>query len=161
MIEDFEKILLSDVKDIRGLDDVSMFPLALGWWIIIAIMVLFLAMFIYKRIQNFRYNRTWKYKVIKRLDKISDNLNESNVKASLAEITEILKRASIQSYGRNEVASLNGDDWLGWLEIMGSGNFNKSKYKELLIDYPYMEEYKIPDKMKEIKSLIKIIKNWL
>lgn len=161
MINDYEKILLSNVRDIRGLSDISMFPLAIGWWIIIILFSAIFSWYVYRKIQLFRYKRTWKYKIYQKLEDLEDNLSDENVKETLSEITEILKRISIQIYGRREVASLQGSEWLEWLEIREPENFNWKKHGELLINYPYMQDYKITAKKKNVKELIKTVKNWL
>ena len=160
-INDLEQILLSEVKDISGLQDISMFPLAVGWWIIITIILLvglsFLATFLKKQY----YKKSWKFKVINRLDEISNNLAEDNIKNSLQELSEILKRIAIQTYGRKEVAGLTGTKWLKWLEIRDPGSFKWEKNGDLIVNYPFMPEYKILAKEKDVKDLAKAIKNWL
>lgn len=161
MIEDFENILLSDLKDIRGLDDVSMFPLALGWWLLIGVVILIILGLLLRKVKNFFYKRTWKHNIRKELNNINVKLTEDNIKESIAEITEILKRIAIDLYGRGEVAALHGDDWLEWLEIRNSSNFNWKKNRDLLVSVPYMQNYKIKVKEKEVRELIKAVQSFL
>ncbi len=161
MIDDFEKIILSKVKDVEPLVGVSMFPLALGWWIVIFLIFTMLVWFIYGKVLSYFYTKTWRYSVSRKLDKIVENLEVKNIKDSIKVITDILKRSAIKRYSREEVASLNGDKWIEWLEIRDLKNLNWKKHSDLLKNYPYMPEYKIQAKEKEIKELVSTIKEWL
>ena len=161
MIDDYEQILLKQARDIEGLQEVSIWPLSLGWWLIIAIIVTILSVIIARHIRKTLYQKSWKYKVEKRLDKFSELLNDKNGKRVVSELNEIIKRIAIKEYGRIEVAKLNGKEWLKWLSQHDPKGFNWNKKGEILITYPYMPNDSIIKNKSEILSLIKTTKGWL
>ena len=102
---------LDNLRDIATLPPVSWWPLAPGWWFVIAIVAIVAcvaAIKAWKRWQANAYRRAAK--------------QELNAASSAAEIADILKRAAMCAYPRTDVASLTGARWCEWLPETGGAN---------------------------------------
>lgn len=97
---------LPDIKDIHIPEGVSIFPLAYGWWVIFAAIVLFILMWwgVSVILKTSR-----KYYALKKLDKIDIN---SPVSAAI-DISELLKRICL--FKHKEASALYGKEWIDFL----------------------------------------------
>jgi hypothetical protein len=160
-MQDFEQILLSQVKDIKNIHEVSAWPPAAGWWLIIFLFCAAFFVILKKYLKVIKYKKSWKYKLELELDKIAKDSKKENIKLNLSKINNILKRVSMQIYGRKESASLTGKKWLIWLSNRDPENFNWLKKADILIEYPYMPEDKINLKLDQVAIIAKAVKPWL
>jgi cbb3-type cytochrome oxidase subunit 3 len=160
-MQDFEKIILSKMKDIEGLHEVSAWPLGVGWWIIFSVILLLIIFFSYRHFKKARYRRSWMYSLELHLEKLQQELNSENVKEIASEVNETLKRLAIQSYGREEVASKEGETWLKWLTNNDPKGFNWQKKGQIIIKYPYMPKEMAKGKKRELSNIIKAVKGWV
>lgn len=160
-MKDFENILLSQMRDISGLQDISVWPLAIGWWILLFIFLLIIAIIAFRAKRKIDYRKSWKYKLELELNYIAKNTSEENAKDNISKLNEILKRIALQTYERNLIASLSEKDWLLWLTDNDPLNFNWLKKGEMLINYPYMPKEKINADLEDISTLAKAVKPWL
>lgn len=160
-MKDLQNILLSQMRDISGLQDVSIWPLAIGWWILILIFLFIAAILAIRAKKKINYRKSWKYKLELELNYIAKNTSEENAKENICRINEILKRISIQAYGRSESASLTEREWLLWLTNNDPSNFNWLKKGNILVSYPYMPKEKIKANLEDVSTLAKAVKPWL
>jgi hypothetical protein len=160
-MKDFENILLSQMRDISGLQDISVWPLAIGWWILLFIFLLIIAILAFRAKRKIDYRKSWKYKLELELNYIAKNTSEENAKDNISKLNEILKRIALQTYERNLIASLSEKNWLLWLTDNDPSNFNWLKKGEILINYPYMPKEKINADLEDISTLAKAGKPWL
>jgi Domain of unknown function (DUF4381) len=90
-------------------------PLALGWWMLIALSILLLiALFFWWRsVQKNRYRKL----ALKELEKIHAEFNRTqNTIIYLAGINELLKRTALTAYPKQFSASIKGTEWVMWLD---------------------------------------------
>jgi hypothetical protein len=160
-MKDFENILLSQMRDISGLQEASIWPLAIGWWIILFIFLLIIAFISFRAKQKINYRKSWKYKLELELNYIAKNTSEENAKENISKLNEILKRIALQTYERNLIASLSEKNWLLWLTDNDPSNFNWLKKGEILVNYPYMPKEKIKANLEDISTLAKAVKPWI
>ena len=95
---------LSKLHDIVTPPDVSWWPLAPGWLVLLAIAIAALCYYIY------RFLRKWKGNAYRR-----EALNQLNAAESASHIAEILKRTALVVAPREKIAQLNGGSWIDWL----------------------------------------------
>ena len=95
---------LDNLRDIVEPPPVSWWPLAPGWWILSAGLVL-TAIFVALRVM-----RMWRASAYRRAA-----LRELQATTRVAEIAEILKRVALAAYPRADVAPLSGVAWVEWL----------------------------------------------
>ncbi len=99
---------LDNLRDITVPPPVSWWPLAPGWWVIMAVILVATVSF------GYRAWRRWKANAYRR-----DALAELDQATEVASMVEILKRTALVAYPRAEVAALTGSPWCAWLEKTG------------------------------------------
>ncbi|GMG88315.1 DUF4381 domain-containing protein [Biformimicrobium ophioploci] len=105
--------LLAQLRDIREPDPVGFWPLAPGWWILIALLLcalIALSIWLYRRKQQHRRN-AYRREAAALLDQI--DLQSST---AAQEINTLLKRVATHVYGRDRCAALTGPEWLAFLQ---------------------------------------------
>lgn len=142
---------LPELRDIHLPLEVSPFPLAYGWWLVLAGIVLIIIMAKFA-ITLRRYSKS-RYAI-----KILSNIVANNPVSAAQQMSEILRRICVYKY--KNATTLLGKEWLDFLN-------NKSKNKlegnpaELLMNAPYIpqdtEEYTFED----AEKLRIFCKNWI
>lgn len=109
---------LAGLKDIHLPEAISWWPPAPGWWLVTLLVPLgfgFGALFLWQRVQKNRYRKEG----LKELEDIFVKAHEMEETVFLQEISKIMRRVAIQSYGREKVSSLTGKKWLQFLDETG------------------------------------------
>jgi hypothetical protein len=103
--------LLSQLKDIQTPQSIGNRPLAWGWWTIIVVCCVLIAIAL---IATYLFLK--KRKAKKQALKLLNELNpEQNPTHTVQSINSILKRVVLAYCERDQVANLNGDKWAKWL----------------------------------------------
>ena len=130
-----------DLKDIHLPEPVSWWPIAPGWWIIIASLLLItIIIFISRKIY---LNRQLKRDINTELENIKLRFQITNNKLELAQsLSILLRRASISYYPDKNIAGLTGKDWLLHLDSnrdnSSNDKFFQSETGEILLNAPYL-----------------------
>ena len=95
---------LEDLRDIVELPAVSWWPLAIGWWIVFAILAASVGVLLYRRWVQFKANAYRRR-----------SLRELATTKTLDDIANVLKRTALCAFPRKEIASLTGAAWCDWL----------------------------------------------
>ena len=152
--------LLEQLHDIEGLDAISRWPLALGWWVLLAIGLLTVIVLCWLAFRWLTFRRSWKNDTFKKLAKLESNLSDDNARETVIVLSEYLRRIALKRYSRKECAGLEGDAWLKWLAKEDLKKFDWTKKGTLLNEAPYApEKYKLP--ANQIKELIHAARNWV
>ncbi len=129
--------LLSQLRDIEGLDNISWWPLALGWWAVIGVIVVISVTAAFYYWHYTKKEVSWK----KHIDSLFSNLqNMKTTKKKAAALSELLRRLAIHKYGRKVCAGLEGQDWLNWLTRHDPKGFNWDIEGKILVEAPYMPD---------------------
>ena len=99
---------LQNLRDIVTPPPVPWWPLAPGWWLVLMLLALLVA------VMALRGWRRWRANAYRR-----DALRALRKADSLASVAEILKRAALMAASRSRVASLSGSAWVQWLAETG------------------------------------------
>ncbi len=152
--------LMQQLHDIEGLDAISLWPLAIGWWVSIAFGVLVLGGVFWLLYRSLGYLRSWKRDTFKKLDSLENNLSPSNSAETIAFLSEYLRRIAMRRFPRKECAGLVGDAWLMWLKTHDPKQFDWSDKGKLLIEIPYAPlRTDLP--LQQIKELIQAVRYWV
>jgi hypothetical protein len=104
------------LRDLHLPDITGWWPLAPGWWFLIALAVIGLIVLIRRSFRNWRHNAPRRL-ALKRLAAISGEFEEGIGAVLLAkELSELMRRAMLAYAPRQEIAGLTGDEWLEWLD---------------------------------------------
>ena len=136
---------LPELRDIHLPFGVSMFPPAVGWWVILlGIILIFVAAELFVILRK----KSKKRFALKLLNKIDAN----NIVLAAKDMSEILRRICVFKY--KEAAALTGNDWVKFLNSKGGGRLI-GKTAQLLINAPYIaknsKEYSI-DNVRELRA---------
>ena len=129
---------LSQLRDIHLPAPISWWPPAPGWWLL-AGMVVALMLGLYALIRRYRRN-DWRRVALRELTRLREQ-HESQQHAPhniVSGLSVLLRRVAISRFPREEVAVLNGDAWLGFLDSSVSGETSfQSGLGRLLTVAPY------------------------
>lgn len=152
--------LLEQLHDIEGIDSISGWPLAVGWWIIILISLAILCLLGFYAIRWIAFKRSWKHDTLQKLALLESNFSDATAKDTVIALSEYLRRIAIRRFSRKECAGLTGEAWLKWLALHDPEGYDWQNKAALLINMPYAPLNAIIS-ANSIKELIQAIRNWV
>lgn len=104
------------LRDIHLPDPIGWWPLAPGWWFLIALIVAGLIYFLYRRVLKWRHNAARRLALheLKRLRQAYEAGEDALVLSK--SLSELMRRSMLAYAPRDEVAGLTGEAWLRWLD---------------------------------------------
>lgn len=107
--------LAAQLKDIHLPPEPSFWPPAIGWWIVLALLILILitVFVIWKKYER----RAPRREALQLLDRIDNNyLSDKDIVAYVSEINKLIRRVAMQAFSRHECAGKSGEQWLEFLQ---------------------------------------------
>jgi hypothetical protein len=129
--------LLSQLKDIHYPPAVSFWPPAIGWYILMLMVILLLVIVSYVGIKIWRKHYV-KRVVLARLIELENLQNDQNTIIA-EELSALLKRAALARYQRRDVAGLHGLAWLAFLDKTAQTTEFSAGPGRLLMRSPYQK----------------------
>ena len=161
-----------NLRDIHLPEPVSWWPIAPGWWLLAAALLLFFVLaFIARKIYR---SKQLKRDISAELAAIKQQFQQTKNKSQLAKaLSVLLRRASITYYSRSHfngesIAGLTGENWLAWLDkthsrpdsALTAKNIRfQSELGRVLISAPYMADDAQLDF--DAQTLIQLCESWL
>ena len=155
---------LSQLRDIHLPDPVSWWPLAPGWWILLALAIL-IPLTVYALVKlrkRHRVRHAWRGVAQGELAALRQSLAAKQLTPhqTVAALSVLLRRAAITSLPRDQVAALSGEAWLAFLDqVVGESALFQSPAGRLLAAAPYMPDSAID--AKSIDALFALCETWL
>jgi hypothetical protein len=107
---------LLPLRDIHTPEMVGWWPLAPGWWFLIALAVAGVGLLIYRQFVRWRWNAA-RRAALAELASIRQHYEQGSDATTLAKsLSELLRRGMLAYAPRGEIAGLTGDRWLHWLD---------------------------------------------
>jgi hypothetical protein len=134
------------LKAIHGLDPISWWPLAPGWWIsalLILLSILIIALFI-RHLINYPPG-SWRKDAREALRQLRRASWQQSPKETVGELSELLRRIGMARFGRRGLASLSGPEWLEWLHHSDPNDFDWLGRGKILLSLPYAPEERAVD----------------
>ena len=128
---------LAQLRDIRDIDPIAWWPPAPGWWVLLGIALLGMAVAIALAWWLGWLRRDWRRDARRRLWMLRIRVHQLGAKEVAAQLSELLRRIGMARYGRVTCASLTGEAWLHWLEAHDPAQFAWIERGRVLIDLPY------------------------
>jgi hypothetical protein len=120
-------------------------PLAPGWWVLIAIAVLGLLWLLYRAVRRFKANAPRRL-ALRQLDLIQQNFERGeNAVLVGRSLSSLLRRAMLAYAPRSEVAGLSGEAWLRWLDYGLPQNLFCDGPGRIVESLPYMNPESVDD----------------
>ncbi len=151
-----------DLRDIHLPDPISWWPIAPGWWIVLASFVLLLvSIYVIRKIY---LSRQLKRDISTEIEHIKRQFEQTKNKSQLAKsLSVLLRRASISFYPAKYIAGLTGEKWLALLDQSNVKPLNDLKFQsdvgKVLISAPYQSEDSLTDY--DTSALIRLCESWL
>jgi Domain of unknown function (DUF4381) len=106
---------LDQLADIHLPDGVSWWPLAPGWWILLALLLIAISgFFIWRNRKQQNYYRVIAQHQLTGI--YADYQQTQNAGAYLQALSQLLRRTALTAYPHSFNASIKGNDWLNWLD---------------------------------------------
>ena len=142
------------LRDIHLPDPISWWPPAIGWWLLLGLVLLMSAGLVYG-VRRWR-RLTPARRALQALDRLESDSNMT-VREKLQELSVLMKRVALSLNPRAAVAGLTGENWLRWLdETAGTVGFREGPGRRLA-EAPYRPA---PDAT-ELAEVLEECRNWL
>ncbi|MDQ6999108.1 MAG: DUF4381 domain-containing protein [Mariprofundus sp.] len=167
---------LAQLRDIHLPDAISWWPLAPGWWMLFAlILIIIVALFYYLRWRDIQKNKPMTFSPqqvmqaalleltnIEKSHAKTEALSDDHARQVVANISQLLRRSAVQvTHLENDpksVAGLTGDAWLNWLD----GRWDREDFMQgagrILVEAPYQNGFSQNDTLIELLTLCR---DWL
>jgi len=153
---------LQNLHDIISPQPVSWLPPAPGWYALGLSIFLLCSWFSVQKYLAWKRNQ-YRREALIELDELEKQLADSDkYQHVLPQLPELVKRTAIAAYGRSEVASLTGDDWLGFLDKTGSTHLFTKENGRLLQDCSFQPPSRLATFSNEqVAGLQKAVSYWI
>lgn len=147
---------LAELRDIHMPQFLDIWPPAIGWWLLIALVLSLLIYGGYLLYLGWRRNR-YRREAITELKQLRvDYQRHGDDAVYIAEFQALLKRVALTHYPREDVARLTGESWVSFLDrTAGSQEFSMGKGQSL-VDANY-----IPEPEADIGALHDLGRHWI
>lgn len=143
------------LRDIHLPDAISWWPPAIGWWILLALVIAAFILLpkLYRRMTYTSLNKvaTKTYQNI--VDEFKENNNDSTF---IIKTSQFLRQIAMSYYGRDKVAQLTGDKWIQALNDLTEQDHFTDDLKQNLVNAPYQKNVSI-----DSEQLINAVQSWL
>ncbi len=145
------------LRDIHMPQEPPLWPPALGWWLMAALLMVLLVWTVWVAVRHHRLYRQ-RQRILAMLGDLEQESGDKVTPQRIAQISILLRRLALMRYPRRQVAALTGTDWLGFLdESGGDGNFCKGP-GQVLASGPYQSAL-ITDL--DTRALGALVRNWV
>lgn len=144
------------LRDIHLPPEISAWPPALGWWLLMAL-CLFLVIMAFKWWGRRRpvYRKQVVQPALRELQRIeAEYAGDPN--EMIRQLSILLRRSAISLHGRHKTAGLTGTRWLEFLDQQQSGQVFSTRFAETLTQQPYREQVS-----GDAASLVVVVRDWL
>lgn len=152
---------LQNLNDIALPPAVPWWPLANGWYFLLALSALALAWISYRSLRRWIANR-YRRAALRELQSLANEIQSTERRDSaLRQLPVLLKRTALSVYPRSQVASLSGDHWYDFLNSqLGKAAFTGSS-RSLLDRISYSTGDLKRVNAQEVSDLLQAVKYWL
>jgi hypothetical protein len=127
------------LRDLHLPEPIGWWPLAPGWWVLIAIAAGLLAWLLKKYLERRAHAAARRYALRQLRTYSSEYARHGNAVLLGTQLSELVRRTMLAYAPRAEVAGLTGDDWLRWLDRdLDRPHFTTGDGRPL-IEWPYRD----------------------
>ena len=143
------------LRDIHLPDAISWWPPAIGWWILLALIIAAIIFIpkLYRRMTYTPLNKVANKTYQNIIDEFKENNNDS---AFIIATSQFLRQTAMSYCGRDEVAQLTGDKWIEALNNITEQDFFTDDLKQNLVSAPYQKNISI-----DAEHIINTVQSWL
>jgi len=127
------------LRDLHLPEPVGWWPLAPGWWFLVAVLAALLVYALYRAYQRHRHNAPRRF-ALGQLSRFESEYLEHRDPVTLGkQLSELLRRGMLAYSDRDEVAGLTGDAWLEWLDREMPLPYFHTEGGKSLLQLPYRD----------------------
>ena len=142
------------LQDIHLPNAPSVWPLAIGWWVLLALIIMVLIGVIVW-IRKKQAHQKQQQQIFSTLKALERSLKKEANNQSIADINIFLRQLMLMRFSASEVASLTGEQWLAMLDKAGDTQAFSHGVGRILIEAPYQAKETINLKTNEFIRLIR------
>jgi len=142
------------LRDIHLPTEVSWWPLATIWWVILALIILLPIAIHYLlkwRRERFITRANKQLQII-----VDDYQNHQDSQLYCKNLSIFLRQCAMTIKNRQQTAALTGKKWLGFLDGLGNTQEFSDGVGQILLTAPYQQQ-----PVAEVEQLEKLIKKWV
>lgn len=160
-MQDKSAELLAQLRDIRGLDPLPWWPIAPGWWFLLAFLILAVCSFylVRRMFVNWRNARVWREEAKSLLSELKSDSKRPD-KEKLASLGILLRKLAIRKHGRAVCAGLEGREWLRWLARHDPNGFDWEREGAVIAESPYAPEEQVL-RGGSLERIIRAVEGWV
>lgn len=147
------------LRDIHLPPEIGWWPLAWGWWIVIALVVLGLVALVWWWLKRPTHtqaiNLSAQASALQELERIERQYTNDPL-GLVRELSVLLRRIAISLYGRRSVAGLTGMSWLQFLDKQGGSPVFSQRFQQALTELPYRAQGSV-----DVSTLVQEVRQWL
>ncbi|MCG2633653.1 MAG: DUF4381 domain-containing protein [Gammaproteobacteria bacterium] len=152
---------LGQLRDIRGLDAIGIWPLAPGWWVLLVAGPVLVGVLIWVLHRLWRRYRPspWARAARRNLAELQQRLEQAEVVQN-REILELVRRIALARFPRSEVANLHGEAWLLWLQRNDPKEFDWLEYRDEMVEQSYRPGEPEPWARERVQAVLSALRHW-
>lgn len=141
------------IRDLHLPEAIGWWPLAPGWWVLIALLAAWCGYMLFRAFRRWRWNAARRV-ALGELARVKKEYADGSDAVTLAiQLSELMRRAMLAYAPRDEVASLTGERWLQWLDRgLDDRPFSKGSGRNLE-SLPYRNRENVADEV-DVEGLI-------
>ncbi len=125
------------IRDLHLPEAIGWWPLAPGWWLLIALAGAGLFMLLRRLVRAYAAGAARRH-ALRQLESYSrEYLQHGNGVLFVSQLSELVRRTMLAYAPRGEVAGLTGEDWLAWLDRDLDRSHFAAGDGRPLIEWPY------------------------
>lgn len=125
------------LRDLHLPEAISWWPLAPGWWLLIALIAVGLGL-LFRLFMRARARGAARRHALRQLNELTSDFEQHhNAIAFSSHLSELLRRTMLAYAPRHDVAGLTGDKWLAWLDRDLDQPRFQSEAGRKLLELPY------------------------
>lgn len=127
------------LRDLHLPEPIGWWPLAPGWWVILAIVAGVLGYALWRLYRRWQFNAPRRF-ALRELARHEAEFLEHRDPVTLGkQLSELLRRGMLAYAPRDEVAGLTGEAWLAWLDRGMPVPYFHTEGGKSLLDLPYRD----------------------
>ena len=127
------------LRDLHLPDAIGWWPLAPGWWVVVAILGAVLGYILLCTYRRWQFNAPRRYAMRELAYYEAEYLKHRNPVTLGKQLSELLRRGMLAYAPREDVAGLTGGDWLAWLDQGMPLPYFHTEGGKSLLNLPYRD----------------------
>lgn len=146
---------LQNLRDVHMPDPISWWPPAVGWWMIMGLLIIGVSLVLWARASR---QRTRPRRVaLAQLEQVKQQYAaHANDQWAITQVSDLLRRYALAVFSRSRVAGLSGQSWLNFLDTTGSTNQFSEGPGQSLRSSPYQ-----PHAPTSASDLLPLVERWI